>query len=236
MNNPYKSILAAGIGIGTGLLLTLSTTSESISPSTSSLEQHIEQSIQQPVPVLHHYPYHDLIHTSESTYDIPHHLLAALIAGESNFNPTAKSPAGAQGLTQLMPATAEELKVTNPCDPIQSIDAGAQYLKNMHTTFAKEEGIERWKFALGAYNAGKGNIIACQNIIEAAQQGKKSITLRKQTYANLQDYASLSSDQWNDIIKVLPLVTGSSSKETIQYVEKVLGYYQIYAAPYEPNN
>jgi len=64
-------------------------------------------------------------------YNIDPFLLKALIAVESSFNPEAVSYKGAQGLTQLMPATAKELGVKNSFDPEQNIDGAAKHLRNL---------------------------------------------------------------------------------------------------------
>jgi soluble lytic murein transglycosylase-like protein len=78
-------------------------------------------------------------------------LLRAVIDQESAFRPCAISAKGAQGLMQLMPATAEQFNVADPFDPKQSIEAGAKYLKQLLDKY-KGDVPE----ALAAYNAGPG--------------------------------------------------------------------------------
>lgn len=78
-------------------------------------------------------------------------LLAALVWGESEFTPDAVSHAGAIGLTQLMPATADGLGV-DPTDPIANLNGGARYLADMLREFGSLE------LGLAAYNAGPGSV------------------------------------------------------------------------------
>jgi soluble lytic murein transglycosylase-like protein len=80
-------------------------------------------------------------------------LLAGLIKQESGFNAGARSGAGAVGLTQLMPATAAGLGVSDPTDPAQSIEGGAKYLAAQLKRFGGDTAR-----ALAAYNAGPGAV------------------------------------------------------------------------------
>jgi soluble lytic murein transglycosylase-like protein len=84
-------------------------------------------------------------------HGIPEDLFLRLIQQESNWNPTAKSHAGAFGLAQLIPSTARYLGV-DINDPYQNVDGGARYLKEQYREFGS------WRLALAAYNAGPGAV------------------------------------------------------------------------------
>ncbi|MFN3511855.1 MAG: lytic transglycosylase domain-containing protein [Phenylobacterium sp.] len=79
-------------------------------------------------------------------------LLHALVTVESSYRPDAVSPAGAAGLTQLMPATAGELGVRNRFDPMANLLGGADYLARQIVRFGD------LRLALAAYNAGPGRV------------------------------------------------------------------------------
>ena len=98
----------------------------------------------------------DLIRDAAQRNGIDPALLKGLIRQESGFDPNAGSPAGAQGLTQLMPATAASLGVGDVHDPAQAIEGGAKYLAQQLKTFHGDE-----KLALAAYNAGPGAVGRC---------------------------------------------------------------------------
>ena len=97
--------------------------------------------------------YAAIIKKAANTYDVPEKLIAAVMKQESNFNPTVVSQAGAQGLMQLMPKTAQYLGVSNAFDPEQNIMAGAKYLRQMLDKFDNDPTL-----ALAAYNAGPSRV------------------------------------------------------------------------------
>lgn len=87
-------------------------------------------------------------------------LLHAVIAVESGYSSHAVSPRGAQGLMQLMPATARSYGVTHPFDMAQNIHAGARHLRHLLDQFGQDPAL-----ALAAYNAGAGAVMRHQRRI-----------------------------------------------------------------------
>ena len=97
-------------------------------------------------------PYAAEIDAAAAKYNVDPALLRGLIRQESNFNANATSPAGARGLTQLMPGTASALGV-DPSVPAQAIEGGAKYLRQQLDRFGNDPAK-----ALAAYNAGPGAV------------------------------------------------------------------------------
>jgi soluble lytic murein transglycosylase-like protein len=105
-----------------------------------------------PTETLKSTPYGEIIAAVSEAHGVDPMLVKALIQVESNYKPRARSPKGAMGLMQLMPATAREYKVRNPFDPKSNIEAGIKHLKSLIERF---DGVE---MALAAYNAGEGAV------------------------------------------------------------------------------
>lgn len=88
----------------------------------------------------------------EQQYGLPRGILAAQQQTESNFNPAAVSPAGAQGIAQFMPATAKQYGI-DPLDPMQASDGEARMMADLSRKYGGD-----MKSALAAYNWGQGNV------------------------------------------------------------------------------
>ncbi len=93
--------------------------------------------------------YDTLILEAARYYTLPPALVKAVVAAESGFEPTATSHAGAQGLMQLIPSTARDMKVRDCFDPKQNVYGGARYLRILANQF---DGNVR--LTLAGYNAG----------------------------------------------------------------------------------
>ena len=97
--------------------------------------------------------YDALIVEAARYYTLPPALIKAMMAVESSFEPTAVSPAGAQGLMQLMPATAKAMQVHDSFDPKANVFGGTRYLRLLTNDFNGD--IQK---TVAAYNAGPGAV------------------------------------------------------------------------------
>ena len=96
--------------------------------------------------------FHDAIVRASQRWNVGAALLSAQIYAESNFNPFAQSRAGAQGIAQFMPGTAQSMGLENPFDPEAAIDAQAHLMRDLLRRFGSVP------LALAAYNAGAGAV------------------------------------------------------------------------------
>lgn len=97
--------------------------------------------------------YENIIKEAAQKYNLPERLISSIIKHESSFHANTVSHAGARGLMQLMPGTAKFLGVTDSFDPVQNINGGAKYLRQMLNQFNGN-----MELAVAAYNAGPGNV------------------------------------------------------------------------------
>lgn len=94
-----------------------------------------------------------LITEAATKYSVDVDLIRAVIRAESNFNPRAKSPVGAQGLMQLMPALQQDFGIEDAFDPRQNVMGGVRYLRKLLDMHGGNVAL-----ALASYNAGPGNV------------------------------------------------------------------------------
>jgi soluble lytic murein transglycosylase-like protein len=112
------------------------------------------------VPAVHNEARFDpLIATLCRQFGMDNALVKAVVRAESGFDPYAVSKKGAQGLMQLMPPTARELKVTNPFDPRQNLYGGIKHLRRLLDMFEGDVVL-----ALAAYNAGHNAVLRTNGI------------------------------------------------------------------------
>jgi soluble lytic murein transglycosylase-like protein len=94
-----------------------------------------------------------IINSCSAEFGVDKYLVKAVIHAESGYNPNAVSSKGAAGLMQLMPATAQDLRVADSFNPSDNIRGGVRYLRFLLDTFKGDVTL-----ALAAYNAGLGNV------------------------------------------------------------------------------
>ena len=161
--------------------------------------------------------YSRLIKYAAGRYGFDWRLIAAQIYQESHFDPAATSHSGAYGLMQLTVPTADSLGVNDVFDPVQNINAGVRYLKNLYDHFDWADSSDRLYIALAAYNIGQGHM---------------------QDARNLAKKMGLDPDKWSSLEKTLPRLRYQKyyknarygycrGKEPINYVKQIMIYYDI---------
>jgi soluble lytic murein transglycosylase-like protein len=102
-------------------------------------------------------PYGEIIDKMSAQHGVDAKLVRAVIQVESAYHERARSPKGAMGLMQLMPATARQYAVDNPYDPASNIEGGIRHLKSLLERFTPA-------LALAAYNAGEAAVLRFHGI------------------------------------------------------------------------
>jgi len=103
--------------------------------------------------------YDDVIREAAGYYQLPEAFVRAIIKVESDYDPTALSVAGAQGLMQLMPETGAHMLVTDAWDPRENVFGGCRYLRVLANMFNGDLDL-----TIAAYNAGEGSVIRAGGI------------------------------------------------------------------------
>ncbi|MCF6236687.1 MAG: transporter substrate-binding domain-containing protein [Gammaproteobacteria bacterium] len=165
-------------------------------------------------------PYDGLIKKYAGIYGVDWRLVAAQMYQESRFDPSVISWAGAQGLMQVLPRTAESMGVGNLTDPESGIKAGVKYLAWLRERFEQELSVkDRQWFVLASYNAGLGHVRDARSL--ATQKGwdadrwfdnveRAMLLLSKQKYASQSRHGYVRG------------------REPVQYVRKIKQRYEAY--------
>ncbi len=148
---------------------------------------------------------------------------ASLIYQESQFNPNAKSWAGAAGLMQLMPTTAKQFGATNLYNPNQNLKAGFKYLGYLNNLWSDSiaDPTERIKFILASYNVGQGHIIDARELTDKYGGNPDLWDDNVEYYLRMKSKPKYYND---DIVKQ----GYARGKETVKYVNKILERYDRY--------
>lgn len=160
-------------------------------------------------------------------------LLAAIGYVESHFNPTAESWAGARGIMQLMPSTAQGhgLALENICDPEENIRVAVECILKLDKLYQPkvENMSERVKFILASYNAGAGHIL------DAIELAKKNELDPQVWDGNVEEALNLKSlpEYYNDPVCRFGYFR---SNETVNYVAAVVQRYFFYKNKYPGNH
>ena len=159
--------------------------------------------------------YDDLIAEHARLNGIRSDLVRAVVQVESAFNPLARSPKGAMGLMQLMPATARQYGVLDPYNPIENVRAGVQYLRGLLDRFENNE-----ELALAAYNAGPAAVDRYGNSVPPYRETRDYV-------AHINRIASRPVEQHgSQIYKIVEVVDG---RPVVRYTDRkpAAGSYEL---------
>ncbi len=129
----------------------------------------------------------EFIREAAARHQVDPLLIRSVIEVESNYDPFAISPRGAEGLMQLVPSTARQYGVKNSFDPQQNIEAGVRHLKYLQTVFREE------RLVLAAYNAGEAAVAKYHNV-PPYPETRQYVKLVGVKYAKLKEKARQGSE------------------------------------------
>jgi soluble lytic murein transglycosylase-like protein len=131
-------------------------------------------------------PYLDLIYKIAKAYEMNPELVKAVVKVESNYNHRAVSPKGAQGLMQLMPATAKRFGVKDVFDPEDNITGGVKYLRYLFNEF----GEHNLDLVLAGYNAGEEAVRKYDNKVPPYNETRQYVKKVKALYLSRSNHRS----------------------------------------------
>jgi soluble lytic murein transglycosylase-like protein len=150
--------------------------------------------------------YDDLIGEHARRCGVRADLVRAVMQVESAFNPMARSPKGALGLMQLMPATIRQYSVRNPFDPADNVRAGVAYLRELLDRYRNNE-----ELALAAYNAGPGAVDKHGQTVPPYRETRNYVAQINQMAARPIEMRGKS------IYKITEMIEG---REVVRYTDK----------------
>jgi soluble lytic murein transglycosylase-like protein len=151
--------------------------------------------------------YDSLVQEHASRHALRPELVRAVIQVESGFNPRARSPKGAMGLMQLMPATMRQYGVRNAFNPSENVRAGVAYLRDLLNRYSNNE-----ELALAAYNAGPGAVDKHGQAVPPYRETRNYVAK-----INKMTGASHVEPRPNQIYKVTQVIDG---REVVLYTDK----------------
>ncbi len=151
--------------------------------------------------------YDSYIRASAARHGVDPGLMKAMMHTESAFNPNARSPVGAQGLMQLMPATASRFRVSNPWNPADNIEGSAKYIAWLMRRF--NNNVE---YAVAGYNAGEGNVDKYKGIPPFKETRNYVKTVMSRYHSLYKNDSGLSENTMN-----ASNATTNSGMQTVSY-------------------
>lgn len=170
--------------------------------------------------------YDSLLRYYADKYGVPFGLLKRQMLAESGADPGAVSPSGARGLLQFLPATWAQFDDDDPIPALndphnaeEAIEAGARYMAYLYARFDEiPDPIERWRFALASYNAGRGHIN------RALERARRALGLPGPYSEWVQAGRPAGAWQtWAFTSQYLREITGAHAAETLGYVARIAG-------------